>query len=329
MPAFMERRNFLKDSTALISSLPFLRLNLFSIPGSTFTMNEETKKIKIGKFDCTIFRDLLFSYMAKDFFINAGEDELQPSLNKYNIASGKISSPFIAVLLQQADKKILIDTGVGFTEKPVMVRDKPVLFKGQLHYLLQQENIDKRDITDVIITHFHPDHIGGIFSENAQLNFPNAKFHMHEDEWNYWHSSQSANQPEQFKFFIEKNITTLKDHNLHLIKGDSTDLLPGITAIKTDGHTPGQIALIIHSENEYMLYISDAFLHPLHIEKINWQTNYDMDHAKAKQSRVKLLELAYKDNMLINAFHFDFPGLGRIHKFENNWTWKRLESPGS
>ena len=94
-------------------------------------------------------------------------------------------------------------------------------------------------------------------------------------------------------------------------------------------YTPGQIALIIHSENEYMLYISDAFLHPLHIEKINWQTNYDMDHAKAKQSRVKLLELAYKDNMLVNAFHFDFPGLGRIHKFENNWTWKRLESPGS
>jgi hypothetical protein len=56
-----------------------------------------------------------------------------------------------------------------------------------------------------------------------------------------------------------------------------------------------------------------------------WRTNYDLNHEKAKQSRIKLLELAYKDNMLVNAFHFDFPGLGRIDKFENNWIWKYSE----
>lgn len=321
----MKRRKFLQNSTALISALPFIRINPFSIYDTNFSASEEVRKFKIGKFDCTIFQDLLFSYLAKDFFINAGRDELQSSLGKYKITSGKIPSPFIALLLQQGNRKILIDTGVGFTEKPVMVRDKPVLFKGQLHRLLQQENIDKKDITDVIITHFHPDHVGGLFSENGQLNFPNAQFHMHEDEWNYWHSSQSANQPEQFKFFIEKNITGLKNYNLQLINGDTAGLLSGITAVKTSGHTPGQIALIIHSEKEYLLYISDAFLHPLHIEQINWQTNYDMDHAKAKQSRIKLLELAYKDNMLVNAFHFDFPGLGRIDKVGGNWIWNRFE----
>ena len=178
---------------------------------------------------------------------------------------------------------------------------------------------------DVVITHFHPDHIGVIFSENDQLNFPNARFHMHEDEWNYWHSSQADNQPAQFKYFIEKNITKLKDLNLHLIKGDFVDLLPGITAVKADGHTPGQIALLIGSENEQLLYISDAFLHPLHIEQLDWQTNYDLDNAKAKASRIKLLELAYKDNMMINAFHFDFPGLGRVDKHDNNWIWNYSE----
>jgi glyoxylase-like metal-dependent hydrolase (beta-lactamase superfamily II) len=177
----------------------------------------------------------------------------------------------------------------------------------------------------VVITHFHPDHIGGIFSEEAQLNFPNERFHMHEEEWNYWHSSQSDNQPAQFKYFIEKHITKLKEFNLHLIKGDFAGLLPGITAVRTDGHTPGQIALDIHSDDEHLLYISDAFLHPLHIEHLDWQTNYDWNHEKAKRSRIKLLELAYKDNMLVNAFHFNFPGLGRIDKFENNWTWKYAE----
>jgi glyoxylase-like metal-dependent hydrolase (beta-lactamase superfamily II) len=57
-------------------------------------------------------------------------------------------------------------------------------------------------------------------------------------------------------------------------------------------HTPGQIALHIHSENDHLLYISDAFLHPLHIEQLDWQTNYDLDHNMSKQSRIKLLEFA-------------------------------------
>jgi glyoxylase-like metal-dependent hydrolase (beta-lactamase superfamily II) len=309
----------------LIGSLPLVHIGQFSIFNTAFLMDDDTVKINIGKFKCTVFRDLMFKYLAKDFFINANQEELNASLNKYHIGPDNIPSPFIAVLLQQDDRKILIDTGVGFSEKPVTVRGNSILFKGRLRQLLHQENIKNEDITDVIITHFHPDHIGGIFSDDGRLNFSNARFHLHEDEWSYWHTSQSDNQPAQFKYFIDKNITKLKGHSLNLIKGDFVALLPGITAMKVDGHTPGQIALIIHSENEHLLYISDAFLHPLHIERLDWQTNYDLDHGKAKQSRVKLLELAYKDDMLVNAFHFDFPGLGRIDKYNNDWTWKYSE----
>lgn len=106
-----------------------------------------------------------------------------------------------------------------------------------------------------------------------------------------------------------------------MIKGKEEEILPGITAIQTPGHTPGQIALSIASENDKMLYISDAFLHPLHIEQLNWQTNYDLDHELAKTSRKNLLALSYHENMTINAFHFDFPGLGKADKWGNNWKW--------
>jgi glyoxylase-like metal-dependent hydrolase (beta-lactamase superfamily II) len=315
----MQRRKFLKSTGSLIGTFPLINSIAFDILNTV--SSTEIIKIKIGKFDCTIFQDLMFKYLAKDFFMNANQEELNQALDRYKIKPDNIPSPFISVLLQQGNKKILIDSGVGFTEKPVIVRGNPMVFKGNLHRLLLQENIKKEEITDVIITHFHPDHIGGIFSEDEKLNFPNARFHMHEEEWNYWHSSQSDNQPDQFKYFIAKNITKLKGFNLHLINGDSLDLLPGITIIKVNGHTPGQIAVIIRSENDNFIYISDAFLHPLHIERLDWETNYDLDHGKAKQSRVKLLDLAYKDNMLVNAFHFDFPGLGRIDKSGNNWTW--------
>jgi len=288
-------------------------------------IDDEIVKIKIGNINCSLFRDLMFTYLVKDFFINASPDELNQSLKKYHIDSGNIPSPFIALLLQFDDKKVLVDTGIGFLEKPLIFRGESYVFQGRLQQLLQKENIKKEDITDIIITHFHPDHIGGLFTEEVKLNFPNAQVHMHEEEWNYWHSSQSESQPALFKYFIEKNITPLKSLNLHLFKGDFVDLLPGIIAVETHGHTPGQIALTIHSENQNLLYISDAFLHPLHIERLDWQTNYDWEQLKAKQSRIKLLELAYKENMLVNAFHFDFPGLGRVDKFGNNWIWKYSE----
>jgi glyoxylase-like metal-dependent hydrolase (beta-lactamase superfamily II) len=299
---------------------PFLQRSPFNTL-NMWHMNTEVVKFKIGEFDCTIFQDFLFKYMAKDFFINADTGKLRQTLKKYNITPENIPSPFIAILFQHEGQKILIDTGIGFSEKPIVFRGASHEFKGRLHHLLQQENIRTEDITDVIITHFHPDHIGGVYSEQAQLNFPNARLHMHEDKWQYWHSSQSDNQPGMFKFFVEKNINKLKDKNLHLIKGDFVELLPGITAVKADGHTPGQIALVIHSGKEKLLYISDAFLHPLHIERTDWQTDYDLDHEKAKLSRIKLLELAHKEDMLVNAFHFDFPGLGRIGKQNDTWSW--------
>jgi len=317
----MRRRSFLKSGTTLLGTFPLINLDPFNIFHSNFFVDDDVATMNIGKFKCVLFRDTTYKYLAKDFFSNASREDLNQSLQKYHLAPENIPSPFIPVLLQQKDKKILIDTGIGFSENPINVRGNSMVFKGRLHQLLQQKNMKNEAITDVIITHFHPDHIGGIFSEEGKLNFFNAQFHIHEDEWNYWHSSKSDNQPAYFKFFIEKNITKLKGLNLNLIKGDFVELLPGITAVKADGHTPGQIAIIIQSGKEQLLYISDAILHPLHIERLDWQTNYDLDHVKAKQSRVKLLELAYKNNMLVNAFHFDFPGLGRIDKHANNWMW--------
>jgi len=190
--------------------------------------------------------------------------------------------------------------------------------------LLNQIGINKESITDVIITHFHPDHIGGIFSDK-ELNYPNAKFHVHENEWNYWTSSKSDNENPLFKVFVEKNIQPLSNYNLSLIKGDEFDIESGITSIISEGHTPGQVALNLSSEGDSLLYTSDAFLHPIHIEELNWRTNYDNDHELAKRTREKLLSIAHSNNSMINSFHFDFPGLGFAKKKNNKWKWRIKE----
>lgn len=321
----MQRRLFLRNTGTIAAALPLIHL-----AGSDFFQRgplsaDDISKLKIGKLKLTFFRDTLHKYAAKRFFSNALPDELNNALSRYKITPDNIPSPFIPVLIEQGNQKILIDTGTGFTKETAMVDGSPAVRKGKLQELLHQERKQAADITDVIITHLHPDHIGGIYSEAGDLLFPNARFYIHEDEWAYWHSSQSDKQPAMFRYFIDKNITKLKNGKLHLFKGDFVELLPGITAVKTDGHTPGHIALIAHSKKEKLLYISDAFLHPLHIERLDWQTSYDLDHEKAKQSRIKLLELAYKEDMQVNAFHFNFPGLGRIDKHNNNWVWNYTE----
>ena len=319
----MKRRLFLKNNATILASIPLITLSPNLIIGN---LNPEVYKCKIGEFDCSIFKDLMFNYHAKDFFINADKVELEDALNKYKISPENIPSPFISMLLQRGDKKILIDSGIGFSEDPLTFRGKDYIFKGRVNQLLVEEGVNQDEITDVIISHFHLDHIGGIFSDKSKLNFPNAKFHMHEREWEFWHSSNSDEQSPLFKFFIEKNITPLRNQNLNLIRGDFKEIIPGIKAVNADGHTPGQIALIIGIENDQLIYIADAFLHPLHIERLNWQTNYDFDHKKAKQTRIKLLELANENEMKINAFHFDFPGLGRVEKINENWKWEYLEN---
>ena len=202
-----------------------------------------------------------------------------------------------------------------------MIGDYPLEKKGRLQQLLTSEKIKKEDITDVVITHFHPDHIGGVFNQEKQLIFPNATYHVHREEWDFWHSSRSDAQSAFFKFFVADQITPLKDGNLNIFSGELKEILTGVTAVLAPGHTPGHFALHLNFENEQLLYASDAFIHPLHIERLGWQTKYDMDHELAKKSREKLLELAYRENMLIHAFHFDFPGLGRLDKVGKNWKW--------
>lgn len=317
----MQRRHFLKTGATIMGALPFVNVPSLILPELLGSNEQEIFKMSLGRCKCTIFRDDIHSYTAEDYFLNVPPEELSAALKEYAANPEDMPSPYVAMLLQYDDRKVLIDTGLGYAEKTVMIGDYPLEKKGKLLKLMASENIQKEDITDVVITHFHPDHIGGNFDEKKQLIFQNAKFHMHREEWDFWHSSLSDAQSPFFKFFVADQITPLKDWGLNLFSGESNEILPGVTAVLAAGHTPGHFAVHMNFEGEQLLYASDAFIHPLHIERLGWRTKYDMDHEEAKKSRQKLLELAYSENMLINAFHFDFPGLGRVAKKDRNWKW--------
>lgn len=314
----MNRRSFLKTNGTLFSALPLISL----IPSSTMDfLEDDIYEFRIGRFQCTIFRDLMFKYQAKDYFTNVDFEEVQSALSRFGTTTEVIPSPYISLLIRDDNRTVLIDSGIGFSDEPIVFKGKEFVLKGQLGSLLQKKGISGKGITDVILTHFHPDHIGGVFSEKGELNYPNATFHMHRTEWDFWHSSKSDSQPPLFKFFVKKNVSPLQDKKVNFIKKDYQEIVDGIVAVGAPGHTPGQIALQISSEDENLLYISDAFLHPLHMENLDWRTSFDMEHKLAKKTRNKLLDLASIENTMVNAFHFDFPGIGRVEKSNKEWKW--------
>ncbi len=284
-------------------------------------MNPTIETFSIGKFKCTLFCDLVFTYESKQFFVNIEDEELKQALLPYGDDHTVIKSPFVSLLLERDDEKILIDTGLGHMQETVEFQGQPMKFQGALPKLLSEEGIDTSAITHVVMTHFHPDHIGGVCLPDKSLAFPEATYMGHEDEWNFWMSDRVEALPSIFKFFNDYNIKPLVDGPLQLLTKKEEEILPGITSILAPGHTPGQLALHIESEGEKLLYISDVWLHPLHIQHLNWRTIHDMDHEVARKSRMAMLELAYAEDMLVQSFHFPFPGMGRVDKTGNGWRW--------
>ena len=289
----------------------------------------ETPKVyhlNIGDVKCTIFRDMMFSYPSNLLFSNVDETIYQNALKRYHEDTTVIPSPYVALLIEKGENKILLDTGVTMSRSIDYV-GRDVQLNGILETLLNQSGTSPADITHVILTHFHPDHIGGVYTRTLTLLCPNAKFFFHKLEWDYWNSSKCSNESPLFHFFIDENIKPLAKANVALdfITTAEYEILEGISTIHIPGHTTGQIALRIESKGDKFLYISDAWLHPLHIEHLDWQCVYDNDPYQALKSRLAMLELAYSENALVQSFHFPFPGLGHVDKSKEGWRWVNLD----
>lgn len=224
-----------------------------------------------------------------------------------------------AVVVRSGNQTILLDAGLGLDPDLHLPR------AGQLLKRLEAAEIDLASVTDVILTHLHMDHIGGLVVEGVKERLrPDLKIHVAAAEVKFWEDPDfsQTRMPDGFPAALRATATKfLSDYRDHLqLFDEEHEVAPGVVARRTGGHTPGHSVIRIASGDDRLTFAGDAVF-TVGFEQPNWHNGFEHDPNEAAKVRLDLLaELAGTAELLV-ATHLPFPSLGRVAVSGDAFRW--------
>jgi glyoxylase-like metal-dependent hydrolase (beta-lactamase superfamily II) len=269
---------------------------------------------KVGDFQISVVTDGAATFPLPDKFVqNHAKAEVEKELAAAYQPAGTVTVPFTPIVINTGSKLVIIDTGYG----PVM-HEKTKGRVGQLPANLAAAGIDAKAVDTVIISHMHLDHVSGLRTADGGLAFPNAEVMVPARDWAYWMSDAEMNKlPQGYTKSVYPGIRKIfAGLENKVTKYDwGKELMTGITAMATPGHTPGHTSFVVASGSGKVLVQSDVTNIPhLFLRHPTWQVMYDVDPLKAAETRKKFYDMASADKFMVQGFHFPFPSAGYVER---------------
>jgi glyoxylase-like metal-dependent hydrolase (beta-lactamase superfamily II) len=236
-----------------------------------------------------------------------GEDQkpedVQALSAKYNLPTDKHTITFTPLIVNTGNELVLFDTGWGSGNPG----------RGQMAASLAAAGYTTDQIDVVVLTHYHPDHMGGLMDGDKPV-FPNARYVVGETEHNFWtNPAQDAGGTKDFFQLTKAKVMPLVAKASFVREGGS--VASGISALETHGHTPGHMSYRIESEGKQMIITGDVCNHSvLSLERPRWHVLFDMDKEAAVNARLRLMDMVSADRIAVVGYHMPFPAVGYIYK---------------
>ena len=266
-------------------------------------------RTKVGDIEVTIIHDghWMRPKPTEGFIRNAKPEDVAAALGEAFQPTDALRIPFNFTAVNTGKQLVMIDTGTG-------AQAAPTATVGAAN--MAAAGIDPAKVDLVVISHFHGDHINGLTTKDGQRVYPNAEILVPEAEWGFWmDDGQMSRAAEALQGNFKNARARFKPYEGRVRPYKEGEVAPGITAISTHGHTPGHTSFQIGSGNSLVLIQSDVTNVPfLFVRNPGWHAIFDMDPAKAEETRRKFYDRAAADKATVIGYHFPFPAMGHVRK---------------
>ena len=270
---------------------------------------------KVGAFDVTVISDGIMALPISFVLPKVEEKSVAALLAGRSEGAGSITAQVNVAVLKAADRLILVDTG-GTKDFMASI--------GVFADRFEAAGFKADDVTDVVLTHAHPDHLWGAVDALDESRFGKARIHMSVVERDFWMKEGLAeSMPEALKGMTAGSARRLKilESQIAAAKPGS-EILPGVSLVDTAGHTPGHCSVLLSSSGQSLMIGGDALSNAIvSFERPDWPWGADLDTDKAIATRKSLLDRLAADKTALLGYHLPWPGVGRVERKDNAYRF--------
>lgn len=275
--------------------------------------------LKVGDIDVLVVSDGILPIPAPTIAYNVDAAVRSAWLEDEFLSPEMLEWPLNVVVVRSGSQTILVDAGLGADPDLHLPR------AGQLIHRLEAAGIDLASVTDVVLTHMHMDHIGGLLVDGVKERLhPDLRIHVAAAELEFWESPDFSrvSMPQGFPDALRRAAKRfVNEYRGQLRPFDQEyEVAPGVVVHRTGGHTPGHSVVRLASGGDRLTFAGDlvfqvGFDHP------DWHNGFEHDPEEAARVRVSLMrELAANREPLV-ATHLPFPSVCHVAVDGDAFRW--------